>query len=74
MGATGNVLQDLQNAVIGYADALANDALNPQKSYSLDGQVVSWDEWRHGLLDRIKQLNQTINALNPYQIDTQICL
>jgi hypothetical protein len=65
------VLANLQTAVENYSTALVSDSVNPQPSYQLDGQMVSRQEWREGLLRIIKELNATINALNPYQIDTK---
>lgn len=68
------LLADLQAAVISYGDAIAADALNPQPSYNLDGQMVSRMEWRAGLMKMIVDLNKTINALNPYQTDTKVVI
>jgi hypothetical protein len=58
--------------------ALLADAANPQKDYSLDGESVSRDAWRRGLMDLIRmaresilETQKTINALNPYAISTR---
>jgi hypothetical protein len=64
-------LSDLQNAANLYEQALAADAVSPQPSYALDGQSVSRNEWRAGLMKMIIDLNKTINALNPYVISTR---
>jgi hypothetical protein len=51
----------------GYLTALANDALNPLPSHTIDGVQISATEWRKELLDRIAQLNLLICAFNPVE-------
>ncbi len=51
----------------GYLQALANDALNPLPSHTIDGVQISATEWRKELLDRIGQINLLICAFNPVQ-------
>lgn len=51
----------------GYLTALANDALNPLPSHTIDGVQISATEWRKELLDRIGQINLLICAFNPVQ-------
>lgn len=65
-------------AIAGYAQALAADAINPEESYSLDGENVTRAEWRAGLAGMIKSLNeeviamqQTLNQLTPYWTATK---
>ena len=67
-------LQDLIAARDGYAAALAADALNPQPSYSLDGQSVDRDKWRETMLKMINQIQLTINAMSPYVVKTKVVL
>ena len=67
-------LTDLQTILNNYQSALAADSANPQPSYSLDGQSVSRNEWRDSLLKAIVQLQQTINAQNPYIVRTKMVL
>lgn len=57
----------------GYLAQLAADAalVNGQPTYSLDGESVSRDTWRQGLMDRIKLLTDMIQAENPFEIQTQ---
>lgn len=71
MSLTPSTLTALQSMVDGYAQALANDALNPGTDYSLDGQTVNRNQWRAGLLKMITDTNQLINSLQPYQIVTK---
>ena len=67
-------LTDLQTVLNNYQSALAADSVSPQPSYSLDGQTVSRNEWRDSLLRAIVQLQQTINAQNPYIVRTKMVL
>jgi len=68
------VTDSLNTAIANWATALANDSVSPQPSYSLDGQSVSREEWRAGLLQRIQDANQLVIALNPYVIGTRMVL
>jgi len=65
------LLSNLQAAVENYSNAILADSINPQPSYAIDGQQVSREEWREGLMRQIITLNKTINALNPYEIITK---
>lgn len=67
-------LSDLQTAVDLYQQALAADAVNPQPSYSLRGEMVSQTEWRLGISKIIQELNMTINSMNPYCVRTKVVL
>lgn len=80
-----SVQSDLEAAIVsmatakaGYAAALATDSIDPKESYSLDGENVSRESWREGLMRMIEGLDKeilntqkTINGLNPYWISTQ---
>jgi hypothetical protein len=60
-------LQTIRSQVL---ETLANDTMNPQPSYSLDGESVSRTEWRNGMIDRIEQLNKLIQMENPFEMRT----
>jgi hypothetical protein len=67
--------QDLNNMLLirsGYLSQLAIDAGNPvgQPQYSLDGESVSRDGWRQGLIDRIEKMNAMIQAEQPYELQS----
>ena len=66
-----SAVSDLTTTRDNYATALATDSVSPQPSYSLDGQSVSRQEWRDGLLKMIVELNKTINAMGPYVVTTK---
>lgn len=62
-----------------YALALANDTTAPKSSYTLDNKTVDRNGWRTSisntiaiLTKQIAELNQTINAMNPYVISTKM--
>ena len=65
-------LSDLQTALNGYQAALAADALNPQPTYSLDGQMVDRNKWRESMFKMCMDLQQLINATNPYIVRTKV--
>jgi len=55
-------------------DTLESLATNPKPTYSIDGQVVSWNEYFQMLVAQVKSLNDLINAEEPFEIRTQgIC-
>lgn len=53
-------LENMKTARSAYLTELA--AGNVKPSYSIDGQSVSWNEYRHSLLDSIERLNGLIGA------------
>lgn len=52
--------------------ALATESANPKPSYSVDGQSVSWTEWRAGILKQIADLDALGAATTPFEYTTQI--
>lgn len=52
----------------GYLQALANDALNPVPSHTIDGISVSATEWRTAMLENIARINKLLNAFNPQEL------
>ena len=54
----------------GYLTALANDALNPQADYSLEGQSVSRVNWRTSLLQNLEQVEDLLLKYEPYNFNT----
>ena len=52
----------------GYMQALANDAINPQADYSLEGQNVSRVAWRTSLLQNIDQIDNALQRYEPFEI------
>lgn len=80
-----SALPDLQAAINSnseaikeYAERLAEDALSPKSSYSIDGESVSRNEWRASLYQAIESLTKSnmeifklINAIQPYWISTR---
>lgn len=52
------------------ADETAYQVTNgPKPSYSLDGESMSWNEWRGAILDKIQLLNNLIqNEQTPFQV------
>ena len=80
-----SALSDLQatlesnaTAIKEYAERLADDALAPKASYSIDGESVSRNEWRTSLLEAIERLTkanvaimQLINNMKPNYIATR---
>lgn len=63
-------LENLETIRDGWIAALAEDAANPQPSYSIDGQSVDRNAWRRSLLDSLKLLNEQILALDPFELRT----
>jgi hypothetical protein len=60
-------VEQLKSIRSGYLTALANDALNPLPSHTIDGVQISANEWRKELLDRIGQINILICAWDPQE-------
>lgn len=56
----------------GYLTALAQDALNPVPSHTIDGITIDATQWRRELLDRIGQINELIAAFNPTELHSVI--
>ena len=66
----------LENLVIirdGYAQSLATEAAyqvanGPKPDYSIDGQSVSWEAWRSGMMKKLEELNDLIGAADPFEL------
>jgi hypothetical protein len=58
----------LQEVQLNYLNALAIESANPKPTYSLDGQNVSWDEYRASLLKTIEGINALIVMFDPREI------
>lgn len=65
-------LQNLQTIKSGLLDLLAKETVYCQAngakpSYSLDGESMSWTEWRTAIIDKIGELNKLIqNEQTPF--------
>lgn len=57
--------ENLITARDAYATELALGNVKP--SYNIDGQQVSWNEYRKSLLDSIASLNKLINESAPFE-------
>ena len=55
-----------------YAAALEEDAINPQPNYSLDGESIDRVSWRKSLFDMIKDLDEKIIQLQPFELRTGV--
>lgn len=64
----------LQSCMEGWAAQLAVDAARtaPQIDYSLDGESVSREAWRAGLMAKIEAAQRLINARNPFCVVTEV--
>jgi hypothetical protein len=56
----------------GYLSALAQDALNPVPTHTIDGITIDATTWRKELIDRIGQINELIAAFNPTELHSVI--
>lgn len=56
----------------GYLTALAQDALNPVPTHTIDGITIDATTWRKELIDRIGQINELIAAFNPTELHSVI--
>ena len=63
------VLENLQTRKVAIAEILASgEASKP--TYSIDGQSVQWESYRMSLLKELADLNDLINLMDPYEIQT----
>jgi len=58
-------VEQLLNIRAGYLEALANDALNPIPTHTIDGISVDTNTWRRELLNRIAEINRLLTAFQP---------
>lgn len=66
-----SALQNLITTRDQLAANIAAEAANPKVSYSIDGESVDWTTWARVQQDRIVQLNQTIQAMQPFVLSTR---
>lgn len=66
------------SAIASYSAKLASEAVAPKATYNIDGENVSYNEWRLSILEMIKGLTeanaamqQLLNSLSPYAIATR---
>ncbi len=52
----------LDEAIEGYAAALAADSLNPRPDYNVDGQSVTRSTWREHIMSLIRDAQRLINS------------
>lgn len=55
-----------------YIQALYNDSVNPQPSYSIDGVAVDRDRWREYLSKQILQMQKIASTLKPVEYQSLI--
>ncbi len=61
--------ENLQTTIDNLAAALATESANPKPSYSINGQQVSYTEWRTATIQQIRELNSLIGELDdPFEI------
>lgn len=63
-------LENLQTIRTNLISALVTQSASPQPSYNIDGQAMSWNEYRQSLLTQIGQLDALIGAEEPFEIVT----
>lgn len=68
-------------SIAGYQAALEADSANPLKTYSKDGESLSRNEWRAGLIAAVKELVELnaelqgmLNRVQPYILRTRHAL
>jgi hypothetical protein len=67
---TQGELDQLRTIRNNYLTALVNDSANPQPNYSFDGQTVDRDNWRAQMMARVKEINELITLIDPFEINT----
>ena len=53
---------------LNYLNALAIESASPKPSYNLDGQQISWTEYRASLLKQIEGINVLITMFDPREV------
>lgn len=60
---------DLLAIRAGLIAALAAEAINPQPSYSINGQSVDYNGYRTSMLEQISKVNELIATIQgPYEV------
>lgn len=49
-------------------DRIAEITASPKPDYSIDGQSVSWSSYLDNLWSKVREIDQQINASEPYEI------
>lgn len=60
-------LENLQTIRSNIISELASITASRKPTYSIDGQSVSWDQYRISLMQMLKEVNEQINAESPYE-------
>ena len=68
--SAGNYLADLLATRDNITAQLADMTVNPKPSYTVDGQSVDWDAHFRTLSNKLDELNQVIQASEPFEIHT----
>ena len=64
-------VDNINTAILNVTALIAQITANPQPSYSLDGQSVSWSEYLSLLIEKLEALQEaSIYLSGPYQIVT----
>lgn len=66
------VIDNLNQAKSNISAILAEITANPQPSYSIDGQSVSWESYFNTLVEKLDRLNRLIQVEGgPMELATQ---
>ena len=69
------VIDNLNTAYANYAQRLAEITVNPEASYSVDGESWSWTEYQSFIIDKMLALEQAIQrASGPFEKRTRATL
>ncbi len=67
-----------ESIIAGYQAALLADSADPKKTYTKDGESLSRNEWRAGLIEAVASLTglnvemqKILNGLDPYVLRTR---
>lgn len=66
-------LNQLQAIKANILDRLEELTASPKPNYSIDGQSVSWQAYFDALMNQLKNIDQQINASEPYEEVSQGC-
>lgn len=65
-------LDNVNTAIVNVTALIASITANPQPTYSLDGQSVSWSEYLATLTAQLEKLQEAAVVLSgPYQLISQ---
>lgn len=63
-------LENLQTIRTNLIAALLTESASPKPNYSIDGQSMSWNDYRISLLSQIRTLDELIGAEDPFEISS----